>query len=345
MLKSIKPNNKIQEKNAIGYLPVLAAFLGNILIVILKFFGFMISGSGALFSETIHSFADTANQFLLLIGVKRSTKEANLKFSYGYGRERFFWSLISACGIFFIGSGVTVYHGVSSLFLEKEISVGWTTFTVLAISFVVEGGTFLLALRELSHSSPNIKLKEILKNGNPTTLAVLYEDGVAVFGILVAFLSIWLTHITGNHYWDSIGSIIIGALLGIVAIMLINKNREYLIGKTIPKKIQKKIIKILESDPSIEKVIDFKSTILDVGKYRIKCEVEFNGPSLIRNIFPNGFLKKEYIFIKDDYENFLRFCVDYLDKVPRMIGNKINEIEKKIEDEIVEVKHIDIEIN
>ena len=159
MLKSIKPNNKIQEKNAIGYLPVLAAFLGNILIVILKFFGFMISGSGALFSETIHSFADTANQFLLLIGVKRSTKEANLKFSYGYGRERFFWSLISACGIFFIGSGVTVYHGVSSLFLEKEISVGWTTFTVLAISFVVYSYKFSPSANPVYISSNALSLK------------------------------------------------------------------------------------------------------------------------------------------------------------------------------------------
>lgn len=345
MHKSIKDNNQIQTKNATGYLPVLAAFSGNFLIVILKFIGFIFSGSGALFSETIHSFADAANQFLLLVGVKRSTKEANLEFSYGYGRERFFWSLVSACGIFFIGAGVTVYHGVASLFLEKEISVNWMTFAILIISFIVEGGTLILAFRELRHSNQNMKFREIMKNGNPTTLAVLYEDGVAVLGVLIAFFSIWLTHITGNHYWDSIGSIIIGVLLGVVAIVLINKNREYLIGKTIPKKTQKRIIKILENDPSIEKVIDFKSTILDVGKYRIKCEVEFNGPSLIRDIFPEGFLKEEYEFIKEDYEDFLKFCVDYLDKVPRMIGNKINEIEKKIEDEIAEVKHIDIEIN
>lgn len=334
-----------KKENALGYFPVVAAFSGNILIVILKIFGFMISGSGALFSEAIHSFADAANQFLLLVGLKRSTKKANVDFSYGYGRERFFWSLVSACGIFFIGAGITIYHGISSLFSEHEISTGWMTFAILIVSFVVEGLTFLSALRELRHSNKGMKFKEIMEHGNPTTLAVLYEDGVAVIGVLIALSSIWLAHITGNYYWDSIGSILIGLLLGIVAIMLINKNREYLIGKTIPKKAQKRIIKLLENDPSIEKVIDFKSTILDVGRYRIKCEIEFNGPSLIRTIFPTGVLREEYDFVKDDYENFIKFCVDYSDKVPRMIGTKINEIERKIEKEVSEVKHIDIEIN
>jgi len=333
-----------KSENTAGLLPVVSALVGNSLVVIIKFIGFAVSGSGVMFSEAIHSFADTSNQALLLIGIERSKKKADTEYSYGYGQERFLWALISACGIFFVGSGITIYHGINSLLHIEPVTLNLLVFVILAISFIFEGTTFLIAIRELKERNKG-EFKKCLKNGDPTTLAVIFEDGVAVLGIVIAFLCILLTKFTGSLYWDSFGSIIIGVLLGVVAIVLINKNRGYLIGKNIPEDMKERIIEIMEADPMIEKVLDFKSSILDIGQYQIKCEVEFNGHLLIKELCRNESLKSEYETIKNDYDYFLKFCVNYVDRVPRLVGNKIDEIEAKIKKEIPELRHIDIEIN
>lgn len=335
-----KSNNEIS-----GFWPVIAAIGGNFFITIIKFIGFVVSGSGVLFSEAIHSMADTLNQVLLMVGIKRSVKKFDDEFSYGYGKERFIWALISACGIFFIGAVATVYRGVVSLFHHDEVHISMVIFVILAVSLVVEGFTLYIALKELKKNSKDKTLLESLKDGDPSTIAVIYEDGIAVLGVIVAFFSTLFFWLTGNFYWDAIGSIVIGVMLGIVAIILISKNRSFLIEKSIPEKSKERIIEILEADPAIEKVLDFKSSILDIGKYRIKCEVEFNGSALMKEWARKGFLKDEYETIKEDYEEFLKFCVDHMDRAPRLIGNKIDAIEKKIQKEIPEVIHIDIEIN
>jgi zinc transporter 9 len=328
-----------------GFLPVIFALAGNFFIAILKFLGFFFSGSGSLFSEAIHSLADTLNQGLLMVGLKLSTKKADDEFSYGYGQERFLWALISACGIFFLGAGVTIYHGINSFINKEEPHISPFIFVILIISFIIESFTLIFAWKDLKKNNKEKSLREILHHGDPTTIAVLLEDFVAVIGVMIAFLSILLTKITGSFYWDAGGSIIIGVLLGIVAVLLIGKNRDYLIGKNIPEEMKEKIIEIMEANPAIEKVLDFKSSVLDVNQYQIKCEVEFNGPALMRKIYKDDNIKKEYEVIKNDYGEFIKFLVDYIDKVPRLIGSNIDEIEKKIQKEVPEIKHIDIEIN
>jgi len=192
-----------------GSIPTLLAFLGNFFIAIAKFFGFFVSGSGALFSEAIHSLADTSNQFLLIIGVRKSTKKADEHYNYGYGRERFVWALISACGIFFIGCGVTVYHGIEILRHPENIVFNNIIFYILGASFIVELITFYIAYLHLKKHGGKKKFSTILKNGDPATLAVFYEDGLAVLGVLVAFSGIILTRVTGHAYWDAISSIIL----------------------------------------------------------------------------------------------------------------------------------------
>jgi solute carrier family 30 (zinc transporter), member 9 len=328
-----------------GLLPVLAALLGNILVTVIKFFAAVISGSSALFSEAVHSFADTSNQILLLIGLRRSRKKPDDEFIYGYGNERFFWALISACGIFFIGAGITTYNGIIALLNPKEIEFSIIIFMVLLAALIIESITFFLAVRELMKQHPEMNFREHLKHGDPSTLAVLYEDGLAVVGVLIASASLILSWLTGNRLWDACGSIAIGLCLGVVAIILIIKNRSYLMGKAIPEDLQDNIISILEADPAIEKVIDFKSTVLDIGIYRIKCEIEFNGNVLFQEIYKNTSLKDQYDEVKDDYEEFKKFCVDYADRIPRLVGRKIDEIEKKLKMENPAIKYIDIEIN
>lgn len=334
-----------KERNIVGLVPVVAALTGNFFITVIKFAGFFMSGSSVFFSEAVHSLADTSNQALLVIGLKRAIKKPDAKFVYGYGKERFFWALISACGIFFLGAGITIYRGISAFIYKKEILISPILFAILGVSLIIELATFLLACRELKKHNKGRKFRESLKNGDPATLAVFYEDAVAVSSVILAFLSISLTRLTQSFFWDALGSVIIGFCLAVMAVVLVNKNREFLIEKTIPEDVKEKIIEILEADPLIEKVLDFKSSVLDVGVYRVKCEIELNGHMLLKGIGKNNFLKNEYELVKNDYQEFLKFCVDYGDRTTRLIGEKINKIEEKIQKEIPGIKHIDIEIN
>jgi zinc transporter 9 len=335
----------MHTKNSHGFLPVLAALAGNVFIMVIKWIGFFMTGSGALFSEAIHSVADVFNQMLLMIGIKKSQRPSDEDFHYGYSNERFFWALISACSVFFLGAGITLYHGVMGLLHKEVLHSSSIAFVILAISFVIEAGTFFIALRELKGKNKKRKWRETLEYGDPTTIAVLLEDAVAVLGVSIAFFSILLSKITGNIYWDSIGSIIIAVLLGGMAIILININRGFLMRKSIPEETEERVIEILERDPAIEKVLDFKSVVIDVNKYHIKCEVEVNGSALMRKMYRKNDLKTEFENIDGEYDEFLRFCVDYADRVPRMIGNLIDDVEKKIKEDIPEIRHIDIEVN
>ncbi len=332
--------NKIQ-----GQQSVISAVSGNSLIAILKLVGFFVSGSASMFSEAIHSIADTANQVLLYVGLKRSVRGSDDLYDYGYGRERFIWALISACGVFFVGAGVTVYHGTHQLLIGGEAEIHPIALIILAVSFVVELITLLLAINELKKSNPGKDFKTALREGDPTTIAVIYEDSVGVIGVTIAFISVILAKISGFAFFDAIGSILVGLLLGVMAIILINKNRRMLIGKTIPAEIEERFFEIMYADPIIEKVIDLKSMTLDVNVYRIKCEIEFNGSALMREMFEQGDLKEEYDEIKDDYEEYIKHCLGLIDRTPRVIGKKIDELENRIKAALPQVRHIDIEVN
>lgn len=348
-MSNIENTNEIRligYKKEPGFVSVIAALVGNFTITILKAFGFMVSGSSSLFSEAVHSFADTANQTLLLVGIVKSRRAPDDASSYGYGLERFFWALISACGVFFVGAGVTIYHGVSTLLHPNHLDFEPVIFVILAVSLIVELGTFIVAFRELwSKKGEEGTFFEMLEKGDPTVLAVVYEDGVAVFGVLLATISVGLTYLTGNPIWDSVGSIFIGILLAWVAVVLIMKNKRFLVEKSIPEEVKERIIEILVADPMIERVYDFKSSVVELGKYRAKCEVEVNGTALFRELSNGVMLKEDFETIKDDYQEFIRYIVDFTDRVPRVIGSRIDELEERIKKEIPSVRHIDIEIN
>ena len=328
-----------------GIGPVVAALLGNSAVTLIKSAVALSSGSSAMFSEAVHSFADTLNQALLLIGLRRSRKKADEEFGYGYGFERFFWALISACGIFFVGAGVTIYHGISSLQHPGAVSIDTTIFVVLFVAFAIESWTLIVAVRALRDAHPELSWRDRYTHADPTTLAVFLEDGIAVIGVIVAAAAISISYVTQNVAWDAWGSIAIGSLLAVAAVMLIVKNRQYLIGRSIPERDRMGILELLAKESAIERVIDFKSTVLDIGVYRIKCEVEFNGSALLDAEHQMGELRNDFEKIKNDYEEFKKFYVDYADRVPRLIGKRIDEIESRIRDQFPKVRHIDIEIN
>ncbi len=328
-----------------GITPVGAALVGNATVTLFKGAVALTSGSSAMFAEAVHSFADTLNQALLLVGLRRSRKKPDEEFGYGYGFERFFWALISACGIFFVGAGVTIYHGITSLQHPEPVSIDILIFVVLFIALVIESWTLLVAGRSLKAAHPTLSWKERINHADPTTLAVFLEDGIAVLGVVVAATAITLSYVTGSAAWDAGGSIVIGLLLACAAIMLIIKNRQYLIGRSIPESERELILALLAKEPVIERVIDFKSTVLDIGVYRIKCEIEFNGSALLFEAHQMDDLKADFDKVHNDYEAFKKFYVDYADRIPRLMGKKIDDIESRLRENFPQVRHIDIEIN
>ena len=323
---------------------VIYAFFGNLFITFLKFVGYFTTLSPSLFSEAMHSLADTCNQGLLWFGIRRSKRKADASHAYGYGAERFFWAVISACGIFFIGSLVTIYHGIESLNSHEVYAVPYFVYLILFISFFVEGFTLYKAYKEVYTNKDNTFL-ENLEDADPVSVAVFYEDFVAVLGIIIASLSIYVSKLTGNYVFDAIGSIIIGCLLACVAFILLSINRKYLLGRTIPEEVKDEIIDLLENDKHIDKVIDFKSEVLDIGKYYIKCEIEFNGYAIVDEIFKTSDMHENYENVKDDYEEFKKFVIYQTNQVPRMVGRFIDNLEKEIKVKFPKVEHIDLEIN
>jgi zinc transporter 9 len=320
--------------------------LGNIFVTIIKTVVAFFSGSASMFAESVHSFADTLNQSLLLIGLKRSKRPADSSRGYGYGIERFFWSLVSACGILFIGSGVTVYHSINSLihYNNNEISsFSYLSILVLCIAFVVEGITLLIALKELKGDQKFSK--KIFMDADPVTLAVVYEDSAAVLGVIVALFAQFLIYFTGNNIYDSIGGIVVGLILGFLAILLIIKNHQYLIGKSLDKKVTEEIIEFLLEDPCVEHVSEFKSVAVDINKYRIYTTVEWNGSPLYEEIYEAGDLKEEFDKIKNDFGEFTKLMFKTTDRIPRLIGNHIDKIEKRIVEKFPQIAYVDIEIN
>ena len=332
-------------QQTVGFWPVVFALGGNILVTSLKFFAGIVSGSSAMFAEAVHSLADTLNQILLLVGLQRSLKRRDEAADYGYGNERFFWALISACGIFFVGAGITAWHSITILLHPEPVEFSVIVFAVLFFSFLIESYTLRIAALQLAGQYPDLTWIERIDEADPSTLAVLLEDSVAVVGVAVAAFSITIAYFTGNALWDTLGSLFIALMLALVAIILIIKNRSYLIGRPFSDEEKEEIIAFLNAEPAIDKVLDFKSNAVGFNIYRIKCEVEFNGSSLLPDVYQGSGMREEYDEAREDFETFKRFLADYSDRIPRLVGKKIDEIEKRIRAKFPQIRHIDIEIN
>eukprot|EP00210_Caulerpa_lentillifera_P003475 g3315.t2 len=252
------------------------AVMVNLAIFIAKLIVCYTSKSSSMFAEAIHSLADCGNQILLRTGVMQALKGPTQMYNYGHSREKFVWSLISAVGVFFLGAGLSLFNGVQGLWTPREIESTVWVFYVLGASFVLEGISFLVAWRTVARNAAVRKMKVldyVLLGKDPTPIAVMLEDSGAVVGIIVASICLVASHLTSNPIWDSVGSIVIGVLMGGVATFLIRMNRSFLIGRSISKKEINLIMKQLKDDPVVKHVHDCKSEEIAPGRYRFKAEI------------------------------------------------------------------------
>ena len=217
-------------------LTVLVAFGANFAIAAAKTAAAAVSGSASMLAEAAHSWADTGNEVFLLIANRRSARPADDRHPLGYGREAYVWSLLAAVGLFVVGASVSIWHGVSEL-IGGEQPHGRDyalAYAVLAVSFVLEGISFSQAVRQLraeAHRLDRDLLTHALETSDPTTRAVFAEDSAALIGIVLATAGIGMHELTGVAAWDAVGSILVGVLLGVVAVLLIDRNRRFLTGE------------------------------------------------------------------------------------------------------------------
>src|SRR3954454_4708910 len=231
---------------------VLIAGAANLAIAVAKLVGGLISGSSAMLAEAAHSFADTLNQVFLMAALKRSQKPADVRHPFGYGMERYFWSLLAAVGIFVLGAGYSVYEGVKAVLSPEELGSLTVSYIVLAFSFVFEGTSWLKAVRQLGREAGEKGrgfFEHLRITPDPTAKTVAFEDSAAVIGIVLAAAGITLHHVTGQGFWDGAASIAIGLLLVVVAYSLGQQNKRALIGEALPQAAQDAIrTTIIESD-------------------------------------------------------------------------------------------------
>ena len=323
---------------------VYVAIAANSMVMVAKFAAFLFTGSAAMLSEGIHSLADVGNQSLLALGIRRSEAEPDPDFPYGYRRERFVWALISAVGIFFLGCGVTVYHGVSSL-LHPHPTQGSLTLlvAVLIFSFVVEGWSLLVAYRSLDAERGGRSLVQFVReSSDPMGAAVLLEDAAAVTGVVIASLGVGLTAWTGNPMWDSIGSILIGLMLGAIAILLVNRNRQLLLGEAPQGAVVDQLQKLVAAQPEVEAVTDVNAVTVGAGAIRFKAEIDFDGEVLTRMELEKMDLAALHQQLNSP-EELRAFLERFGNTMVEAVGDAVDRIEKKALDAVPELAHVDLE--
>jgi cation diffusion facilitator family transporter len=250
---------------------VIIAFGANAGVAIAKSVAALMTGSASMVAEAAHSWADTGNQVFLLIANRRSARAADADRPLGYGREAYVWSLLAAVGLFVAGGTVSVWHGLTELLHEPEASEDYLiAYLVLAVAFVLEGTSLLRAIRQLrgeAHHHDRDVLDYALETSDPTVRAVFAEDSAAIVGIVIAAAAIALHQITGAAVWDAIGSILVGVLLGAVAVVLIDRNRRFLTGEPGSSDLH---------DAAVERI----AQLPDVATVRF-VRIEYTGPKQI----------------------------------------------------------------
>lgn len=235
---------------------ILTALGANMGIAVAKFVAAGITGSSAMLTEGVHSLVDSTNQLLLLYGRKRANKPADAIHPFGYGRELYFWSFVVAILVFALGAGVSVYEGVLHV-LEPEPAVSpLIAFVVLGIALALEGWSTLAALKDFNAARRGSIWQEIRQTKDATTLVILLENTGALVGLVLAAIGLGLSLITGNPIWDGMASILIGVVLGGLALLLIYEAKGLLIGEAADPELVANIRSCAEAHKEIVTVHD-----------------------------------------------------------------------------------------
>lgn len=258
-------------------LAIYGAITANIAIAIAKFFASFITGSSAMLSEGIHSLVDSTNGLLLLYGIKKSKRPADLKHSFGYGKEIYFWSFVVALLIFALGGGIAIYEGVLHILHPEPIENVKVNYIVLGLAILFEGASLIVALKEFSgRITLRGLLKRIRKSKDAAGFAVIIEDLGAIVGLIVALIGVIIGDYFNYPYADGAASIIIGLILTGMAVILATETKGLLLGESLRQNEVKVIEDILTKHPGIVEHGIIKSIHFGPASVLVGIDVEFD---------------------------------------------------------------------
>ncbi len=261
---------------------ILYAFVANFAIALAKTWAALLTGSGSMLAEAIHSYADSGNQVLLFLGMRQALKPADDQHPLGYGKLTYFWAFVVALLLFSVGGLFSIYEGVHKLQHPEPLNAAWVGLLVLAVAVVLEALSLLGCLREIGKIRGTKSLKYWLTHTrNAELVVVLGEDIAAIVGLLLAFVFLGLSATTGEPTFDAVGSIAIGIVLMTVSVFVARRIRSLLVGRSAEPKLVALIDEIIAADPAIDKLLNtitlqFGPNVMLAAKIRFDPDLTLN---------------------------------------------------------------------
>lgn len=257
---------------------VIAALAANLGVAVVKLVGFGITRSAGLLAEAGHSFADTGNQVLLLVGARRARQPRDKEHPFGYGRERYFWSFVVALVLFSLGGMFAVYEGVDKFIHPHEATSLLVAVGILIACAIIEAFSLRTAVREARAVKPvgQSWWRFIRDAKEPELTVVLLEDTGAEAGLFIAMIGVLVAHVTGNPRWDAVGSILIGVLLIVIASVLAVEMKGLLIGEAASEAVRQRIRDALTSSAPVSRVIHLRTEHLGPDELLVCAKCEFD---------------------------------------------------------------------
>ncbi len=259
-----------------GTRAIVAAMLANAGIAVAKFVAYVVTGSASMLAEAIHSVADTSNQGLLLLGSKRARKVADDQHQFGYGRERYFWAFVVAMVLFALGGIYSIYEGIEKIRHPHELeSLGWAIGVLLA-SIVLEALSFRTAVVEARKVKGHQGWWQFIRRSrSPELPVVLLEDTGALVGLVLALTGVSLASVTGDPTWDGIGTLSIGILLLVIAVVLTVEMKSLLIGESATTEDVEAILAAVKNTDAVTRIIDLRTQHIGGEELLVAGKLEF----------------------------------------------------------------------
>jgi len=255
---------------------VFLALSVNFFIGVIKSFVAFITSSSAMFSEAVHSFVDSFNQFLLWFGIKQSKKSNPRLYPLGRGREEYFWTLVVAVLIFTVGGLVSLEHGIEALSHPKELDNLYISIAILSVSIILETYVLVKAVKKLRGNKEKKSILKLLKESNDGPLiAIVVEDFAATLGLIFALVGTLLTYFTNNSIYDAMSAISIGILLMVSGVFLGYEMKHLITGETVDNKVYKILEETLLNEKSIKGVVSIKVVSIGTNNYLGIVKVDY----------------------------------------------------------------------
>ena len=259
---------------------VIVALLANLLVAVAKTIAAGITRSASLTAEAAHSWADTGNEVFLVVANRRSARPPDRAHPLGHGREAYVWSLFAAVGLFVAGGAVAITHGVNELRTPSPADDFAVGYLVLGLSFVLEGTSFVRSVQQARTGATVMErdlIEHVLATSDPTLRAVFAEDAAALVGLILATAGLAARQATGSPVPDAIGSILIGVLLAGVAVLLINRNRRFLVGQEADPRVRTAVLAALLAHPEVARVTYLRLEIVGPQRISVIGDVDLTG--------------------------------------------------------------------